>query len=184
MLLQASPAIEAQGQRTHEGTLEVYVEDSYQGPRLNHVLDTGTQRIPLQLGRNRKHLLSGSRIRARGAMRNGTLMLDPDSGGAGSSVETLALASPFTFGPQSTLVILFNFQDLATQPYTPASAESVTFNQVNNFYVENSYGQTSLGGTVVGWFTIAASRTSARAIASRCFWPTESLPPPRPRRVA
>ena len=31
---------------------------------------------------------------------------------------------------------------------------------------------------------IGASRSRARAMAMRCFWPTESFPPPRPRGVA
>ena len=105
-------------------------------------------------------------------LRNGTLTLDPRVGEAGlttlalsgdsesSSVESIALASPFTFGVQSTLVILVNFQDLATQPFTPALAQSVTFGQVNDFDVENSFGQTSLSGIVSGWFTIPASSTS------------------------
>ena len=62
---------------------------------------------------------------------------------------------------QQTLVILFNFPDLVQQPYTPASANTVTFTQVNNFDLENSFNQTSLSGTVVGWYTIAESATRA-----------------------
>ena len=49
---------------------------------------------------------------------------------------------------------------LNSQPYTPASAQSVTFTDVSNFDLENSFGQTWLEGAVVGWYTIAASSTS------------------------
>ena len=144
-----------QGRRTLEGALEVYYEDSTASTRLIHILDTGNERIPLRMnGHERRRLSSGDRVRVRGTMTAGTLALDPDGGG-GSSLETLSLASRYTFGPQSTLVILINFQDLPDEPYSRSDAESVN-TQVNNFYVENSYGQTSVNSTVVGWYTIAA----------------------------
>ena len=64
------------------------------------------------------------------------------------SLPGMSLATPNTFGPQSTLVILFNFTDLTTQPFTSATAQSITFTDANNFDLENSFGQTSLVGTV------------------------------------
>jgi hypothetical protein len=68
---------------------------------------------------------------------------------------------PNTFGAQSTLVILVNFQDAPTnQPYTLAAAQSVVFGPVNNFILENSYQQTWLTGDVVGWYTIPLSSTT------------------------
>src|SRR5215471_1500929 len=153
----------AQAPSAIDGTLEVYYEDAYDGARLRHFLNTGTERVALNFSREPPHLRTGTRVRAHGHLRGGMLMLDPafgeaglttlalgqDSGGAG--VADVTLASPFTFGVQSTLVILFNFQDLATQPITPAAAQSVTFSQVNAFDLENSYGQTSLTGVVSGW---------------------------------
>ena len=72
--------------------------------------------------------------------------------GSGSELEPVSTnnepVSPNTFGPQSTLVILMNFSDNSAQPYTTGFAESVTFTEVNNFDLENSYGQTSLTGIV------------------------------------
>ena len=116
-------------------------------------------------------MYTGTRVRARGLLRNGTLELDPSFGEAGLTTSALAqesegsgfaqasLATPDTFGVQSTLVILLNFQDLATQPFSPATAQSVTFSQVNDFELENSFGQTSLTGIVAGFYTAAASTT-------------------------
>jgi hypothetical protein len=162
----------AQAQSVIDGTLEVYYEDGYDGGRLRHYLNTGTERVPLRFSQNPSRLAAGSRVRARGVVRDGTLMLDPAFGEAGLTTLALApgsgtpslgpvpLASPFTFGVQPTLVILFNFQDRATQPFTAAAAQSVTFSQVNNFFLENSYGQTSLSGIVAGWFTITSASTS------------------------
>ena len=162
----------AQEQRLIEGTLEVYAEDAYDGARLRHFLNTGTERVPLRFPQNHPRWYTGARVRARGLLRNGTLELDPSFGEAGLTTLALgqesqgsgfaqaALASPFTFGVQPTLVILLNFQDLATQPFTPAAAQAVTFTQVNDFDLENSFGQTSLSGIVAGWFTIAAPSTT------------------------
>ena len=162
ILLLFSQRIAAQGrggERVVEGILEVQYEDSPNGARLTHFLNTGTERIPLHFHTNPPHhLLTGSRVRSRGTMTDGTLMLT--SGTDSAQMTTVSLASPNTFGVQSTLVILFNFVDLSTQPWTTATAQSVTFTDVNNFDLENSFGQTSLTGTVAGWFTIAAVSTT------------------------
>src|SRR6185503_7154906 len=161
----SSFTVQAQGRRTVEGVAEVLYEDSPSGGRLLHFLNTGTERIPLNVGPHHGRLKSGSRIRVRGAMQAGVLALDPGGGsqGGGGGLETMALASPSTFGVQSTLVILFNFQDGTASSPTVATANSVTFgatNSANSFFIENSYSQTSLTGQVVGRYTIAASKTT------------------------
>src|SRR5205814_5932414 len=65
---------------------------------------------------------------------------------------------------QNILVILVNFQDLSTQPWTPQAASSLIFGTgtgtVNGFYRDNSFGQTSLTGDVAGWFTLPLSSAS------------------------
>ena len=157
----------SQGQQasTLDGTLEVVYEDGYDAPRLKHFLHVGTDRVELRFPARPPKLSHGARIRARGRLRNGNLDLDPDAaavselGGSGGGGGSQALVSPSTFGVQSTLVILINFTDLVQQPYTTGSANTVTFTQVNNFDLENSFQQTSLSGTVAGWYTIAASST-------------------------
>ncbi|MDO8600091.1 MAG: Ig-like domain-containing protein [bacterium] len=109
------------------------------------------------------NLETGDHIRVHGLRVNNTLALS--SGGTGS-VTTLALANPNTFGPQKTLLMLVNFTDKATQPYTVAAAQSV-MNTTSNFDKENSFAQTSLIGVVdaaqpadvAGWFTINQSYT-------------------------
>ena len=52
-----------------------------------------------------------------------------------------------------------NFQDKATQPYTVVTAQRTVFTTTSNFDLENSYGQTWLTGTVVGWYAISLSST-------------------------
>ena len=72
-----------------------------------------------------------------------------------------AIPLPNTFGAQSTVIILVNFQDNPTyQPFTVADAQSVVFGTGSSFFLENSYQQTWLTGNVVGWFTIPVSSTN------------------------
>src|SRR6266700_5386378 len=82
---------------------------------------------------------------------------------ARATAQSFAPASPAplpnTFGAQNTLVILVNFNDRATQPYTAAQARDAIFGQVSNFFYENSYQQTWLTGDVVGWYTVPLSST-------------------------
>jgi hypothetical protein len=160
-----APTLRGQGRQETtlteaDGTLEILYEDYTGGSRLHHFLNTPTGRLRLEFAGEPTALLTGSHVRARGRLSNGTLMLT-----SGSSVQALSVASAYTFGVQPTLVILVNFQDNATQPYTPATAQSVTFGETNSFYAENTYGQTSLAGDVTGWYTIPASSTT-------CDYPT------------
>jgi hypothetical protein len=168
----ASPGMRAQGvgqgqsaEVEVEGTLEVLIEDLPNGAIVHHFLHTATEQLRLVEAPGRsdlRGLATGSRIRARGnRTQDGTLALKPGSsgGGATSSVTTLALASPNTFGEQRVAVILVNFQDDTSAPYDWSYAADVTFNQASNFYLQNSYNQTWLTGDVFGWFTIPMSTT-------------------------
>lgn len=146
-----------------DGTVEVIHEDRDVGSRYLYFLNTpAAGRLELIFGANPPALVSGDRIRARGRRTNGVLALS-----SGDSLQTLAAALPNTFGAQKTLVILVNFTDKATQPYTVSTAHSM-FNTTSNFDLENSFNQTWLTGVsnssaaadIVGWFTINQSSTA------------------------
>ena len=54
-------------------------------------------------------------------------------------------------------VVLFNFSNLTTQPYTTTFAAGVAFTNANSvaaYYAETSWGQLTLTGDVFGWYTI------------------------------
>lgn len=70
---------------------------------------------------------------------------------------TLATAKAATTGEQRTVVILVNFQDLATQPISKAAAHSLVFGKVSDFYWEASYQKTFFSGDSFGWFTVPVS---------------------------
>jgi Gametolysin peptidase M11/NPCBM-associated, NEW3 domain of alpha-galactosidase len=143
-----------------EGVLEVLHEDNAQGGRYHYFLKSAEGRVKLQLpsdghtghSHNKDHQ-TGDRVRVRGEQIGATLAL----GGGSTSIETLSQVYPNTFGAQKTLVLLVNFQDNPSQPYTTAYAEDVIFNQTSHFHLENSYGQTWLEGDVRGWFTLPIS---------------------------
>jgi M6 family metalloprotease-like protein len=166
-----STAVQSQvaaGQRVQiEGQLEILHQDLTNGRGLYSYFlkkSDGT-RVPLKFTTQPPtHLLTGVHVRADGQLSGGNLVLY--SGNTNltntttSQSSSASIPAPNTFGPQSTLVILVNFQDDAIQPFTVAAAQSTYFGTLNNFISENSYGQTSLTGTVVGWFTIPDSVTT------------------------
>jgi hypothetical protein len=152
------PAVQAlvEEEMEVEGELEVLHEDREVGSRYVYFLKTTRRRFALHFAADPPtHLETHARVRVTGVRVEQALALDSSS----TSVQTLATALPNTFGAQPTLVILVNFQDKATQPYTVATAQNVVLGQTSNFDLENSYGQTWLTGAVVGWYTISLSST-------------------------
>ena len=139
-----------------EGELEVRVEDSTTGARVDHFLHARGKRFRIQYPGVAPGYSSGHRIRARGKIVGETLELSSDP----NAVTVLALSTSGTFGEQRTLVILVNFQDNPSVPYSPATAAAVTFQTTSDFFRENSYGQTWLTGDVAGWYTIAMSSST------------------------
>jgi hypothetical protein len=137
-----------------EGELEVLHEDRDVGSRYLYFLKAaGNKRFSLHFATEPPTLLSGSYVRVTGSRIEETLAL----GSGSNSVQELAAALPNALGAQHTLVMLVNFSDNPTQPYTPEYAQSVVFGTTSQFYLENSFGQAWLTGDVVGWFTIALS---------------------------
>jgi hypothetical protein len=136
-----------------DGELEVQIEDATGGSRLHHFLNVGSERVRLRFPGPPPDLTTGARVRARGRLANHTLELSSSSG----SMQTLALANPNTFGEQRTAVILVNFQDNTSVPYQWTTAHNVTFGEVSNYFLHNSYSQTWITGQVFGWYTLPMS---------------------------
>ncbi|EPT9252818.1 Ig-like domain-containing protein [Vibrio alginolyticus] len=69
-----------------------------------------------------------------------------------------ANATANTTGQQNTLVMLLNFKENPNeQPLSKAEANHLVFDTVDDFYRENSFGQTWFSGQVVGWYTLPVS---------------------------
>lgn len=165
-----------------DGELEIVNEDlKHGGARITYTLKTADgKRTPLRFQKNPPtDRLTGDQVSASGSLSNGTLVLysgssltskknTSSSGGSSSSGSTditggsssSSIPVPNTFGPQYTLIMLVNFQDDAIQPWTVSEVQGWYSGPVNDFFVENSYGQTSIVPTVVGWYTIPDSVTT------------------------
>lgn len=158
------------------GVLEVAVEDGPRSSRMHYNLVTGGRRLGLHFaGAAPGELLTGMFAQAKGVQVGGELALnstDLKTNTTTSSTTSGATGTailPNTFGVQRTLVILVNFQDNTSQPYTPATASSVTFSQASSFFLENSFQQTSLAGDVAGWFTIPVSSGSCNTSSIQTY---------------
>lgn len=165
---------QAGGQRVQlEGELEIVHQDykDGHGKFVYTLKQADGTRVPLQFVKHPPtHLLTGDHVRANGQLSGGGLTLY--SGSTNLTKTTAAngrtpppppppsIPVPYTFGSQSTLVILVNFQDDAVEPATVTDVQNAFFTAANNFFSENSYGQTSLTGNVVGWYTIPDSVTT------------------------
>ena len=119
------------------------------------------------------HLLTGDHVQAEGDLSNNTLVLYSGSnvrngsnkGSSGSTTTSTPPGPlPYTLGPQATLIMLVTFQDNPIQPYTESDAQTMFSGKVNDFFVENSYGQTSIVPTVVGWYTIPDSVSTCNLV--------------------
>lgn len=169
---QASPQAQANSSKhvQLEGELEILTKDFKDHAEVSYSLKTANgQRVAMNFAKEPPtHLLTGDHVQAEGDLSNNTLLLYTGSnlkksgtGGSGpTSAPTTGIPVPNTFGPQATLVMLVTFQDNPIQPFTVSDVQTLFSGPVNNFFIENSYGQTSIVPTVVGWYTIPDSVTT------------------------
>jgi M6 family metalloprotease-like protein len=143
---------------TVTGELEVIAECEDNGGQILYYLKTDKERLKVKFSSEPEQKLeTGMHVTMKGS-RNGDVLTTDETSVQVESSFSSALQN--TFGEHKVAVILVNFQDLQTQPYTPAQAQDMTFNTTSNFFRENSYGQTWLTGDVYGWFTIPVNSTS------------------------
>jgi hypothetical protein len=135
-----------------KGKLTVIVSDDFENEQ-----STITYRINdfnLHFAQNPPDLFSGSEITAKGVALDSELVLEQ---GQEPNLQTVSAASPTTTGEITTAVILFNFTNNRSQPFAPKEVASVMFSandSVDAFYQENSFGQVSFPGDVLGWYEI------------------------------
>ena len=143
--------------KTLEGRLSFVHGDDFAGQhktRTRYMLATGVGETELVFRRAPKANLAGARIRVTGVPDG--RRLDVADGG----MTTLAAASEAattSAGTHRVAIVLLNFSNDTSQPYTIAFAGGVAFSNtdsVANYYAENSWGQLTLTGDVFGWYTI------------------------------
>lgn len=141
-----------------EGELEIIYEDSQGNGRLRYFLVGGERRFEVRFRQQPpQNLRTGMRVAVTGEQVGETLELN--SGGSVTELPNASSVSGNPMGEHRVLVVLVNFQDKQTQPFSREHAETVMFGTTNDFYRETSYGGTWLTGDVYGWYTIPVSST-------------------------
>jgi hypothetical protein len=142
-----------------EGELQVVGECEETNGRTLYFVETGKERLQVSfVGSMAEELKTGSRISVRGTRVRDQLIAERDS--LTITRDIAELTSSAVVGEKKVLVLLVNFQDNAqSQPYTIDQVNNLLFNRSNpssvaNYYLEASYGQTSITGDTVGWFTL------------------------------
>jgi len=154
-----------------EGQIEIMHQDfkDGHGKFVYTLKQADGTRVPLQFVKHPPtNVLTGDHVQVSGQRSGSGLILYSGgnvkgSGGGGSTgggTSGSSIPVPNTFGAQSLLIILVNFQDDVVQPYASSDIQSAFFSSSNSFFGENSYQQTSLTGAVVGWYTIPDSITT------------------------
>lgn len=196
----ADPGTPGSRTTTLDGTLRVVHIDDFAGGngRDAFLLETATETLPLEISGPVPEELSGARVRVRGTRAGGRVRValgrDPASltrlraaptrrtsvvlAADGQTVFLADTVEVAASAARNVAVILFNFSDDTSQPYTPATANAVMFtsaNSVKNYFEEESRGAVSVDGQVFGWYTLANSwatcdwwnwATNARAAAT------------------
>src|SRR5713101_1485959 len=115
-----------------EGDFVIIHEDFKHSGRYLYFLNTPSGQVPLHFkSKPPTNLLTGDHVRAHGTVdTSGTLVLA--SGGSVTTTSSTTTSPsgplPYTLGPQSTIVILVNFQDNTNPPpYTAADAQNAIF---------------------------------------------------------
>jgi hypothetical protein len=140
-----------------EGTLEIFHEDRPTGAHYLYGLQAAGRRYSLYFASEPStDLRTGAKVRVRGIKLESRLAL----AGGGNDVQTVSAAPALSpLGEQRTLVMLVNFSDNTTQPWTRDQVNQVIFGSVSAFMSENSFGATWLTGDVTDWMTIPLSST-------------------------
>lgn len=140
-----------------EGTLEILVEDHAIFSRTRHFLKTGKGTLELQFKGAAPSTRAGAKLRIRG-QRSGDVMALSTTDSTSMTV-TAPAPMPNTLGEQKVAVLLINFTDDRSRPYTLAQANDVVFNQVNGYVKENAFDKTWLSGGTFGWLELPIAKT-------------------------
>lgn len=104
-----------------EGTLEVFSEDSkaeHDDEQLRYFLRAGNKRLALSfVVKPTQHLQAGTFIRASGIRVAESLVVESGV----SDLEILGTSLATVTGTKRVLVVLVNFRDVPTEPYTVAA---------------------------------------------------------------
>jgi hypothetical protein len=153
-----------------EGKLEVLYACGEAESHLSHFLNVAGKRLSLHfVGTMPGDLLTDSQVRVKGVKIGEAIALDSNTlstSTTNTSYQVTTPVYPNTFGEQKVLVLLINFQDNPTQPWTIDQVRNTVFTSANNYYLEASYQQAWLTGDVYGWYTLPIASTCDTSMIS------------------
>jgi hypothetical protein len=140
-----------------------HADDFQHGRSTNtYIVQTDNGARPVRVSDREAARLVGKRVQAV-VRADGTSALLPASGGTTTTTTALASES-YVAGPRRLAVVLVNFSNDTRQPWTQQQVRNVAFDDVNQsvaaYYRQASWGQISLSGDVLGWFTIPNANTT------------------------
>lgn len=145
------------------GQMEVSIEDGQNYSKIHYGLLVAGRRLALHFADHAPNdLITGMEIQIAGVLV-GEQLVTSSSRISTNNTNTNTSILPNSFGQQKTIAILVNFEDEVLQPVTVSYVQGLLFSNpysVSNYWVENSFGQTSAVGDVAGWFTIPVSYTT------------------------
>ncbi len=178
----AAPDAAAGATVTLSGTLRLYHVDDF-ADDVGHdayAIETADGTVPLEIRGPAPEAWNGARVQIHGTW-TGSVVRVPLAANRASLVRVsaaprrqvtavlgadgqtvhLVAGTPLASAAKKVAVILFNFSDDTSQPYTPTTAGAVAFsngNAVASFFEEESRGAVTVTGQVFGWYTISASK--------------------------
>jgi len=124
------------------------------------LLANGGEKVKLNFKSNNPNILTDDTLRLRGYKLDSNLVV--------TSVESQTSGAQSLTQNKRVAVILMNFFNNTSQPYSQDIARQVTFtaaNSVSAYYAEQSFGQIGLTGSlrpdgdIFGWYTIPVNNT-------------------------
>ncbi|MCH8821753.1 hypothetical protein IID23_04515, partial [Patescibacteria group bacterium] len=157
---------------TVEGLLRVVVADFFDDKlsRTHYTLITSNkQELAIYPAKEiKQNLTSGLKVRIKGFRIDDNVIFDASSNdsvtiipqeSSNQIVKEVNAAVPGATGNQKTVVIMANFQNTTQPNLSAASVRTKLFTDMNNYYLENSYGKTSFSGDVFGWYTMPMNQS-------------------------
>lgn len=151
-------------QETLEGILSIRHGDDFTSGRITGhsyflATDAGETELVFE-GAPPDDRTNGARIRVHGARVGQQVLV---AAGGTEKVAAPSTSTSYSTGTKRVAVVLINFSNDTSQPYTPTFAAGVAFNNANAvaaYYATTSYGQLTLTGDVLGWYTIPATNAN------------------------
>ena len=167
VVIAARTAAQAAGPQSFEGDLEIHHSDDFAHGHatFNYKLKTANGDFTLDFADHHPAVPKTTKVRVQGQKDGGVIHVPPGAkveaadGSGGSGAPAVAAVT----GSKRVAVILVKFSPTQAEPYTPATAAGVAFDNANSvaaYYNEVSYGQLTLSGDVLGWYPITADTTA------------------------